>query len=660
MADIRAFVGHSFEEGDDAIVRVFLDYFGEIQNMGPGFTWDHAKDAETKDLAEKVLGKIQDKNLFIAICTKKELVARGAALSRSVLPWGHLAAAKDKFEWKTSDWIIQEIGLALGRSMNLMILLEEGVRRPGGLQGNHEYITFHRSRPEKSFTQILQTIRSLSPTTLAPFAESMESDVRQERAEKVDTTAEPDFFEPQEAWSRDMYRFAFTHMIAEGDEEGADRIDKSYLACADAQRPGAQESWEAAKELRRLRYGKGGKLSNLEALVKFHEENSEVRKCLAIAYREHYQYVRASEQFVLTAEKASSVPEKLGLYGDAILALVQGGEKEKIKRLVSIAKELAHSFDGGEVRLIEILKRVAKKWENAEAMFGLNERLLDITPDDADSRFDLAYAYAAAKLEDVSLLHYLRIHHPDSAGTSWNNLGVQLDYFGLVGKAVEAFREAEKAGNTLAMGNIAFKFINAGFFKEAEDICNAAMKHENCDKRVNLALTRLKELPDEESKRGDEIVGEARALSEFFRDFGQAFVQPELPDQEGLWKGSQCDLKTSIRGGVFHAVGEYEIEDAGLRLLGAMAGLRSGAAMPTMKRYRIVYEGSVEGYAIKATVRREEIGGRAAMQTLLGSEFENPVTALLAISKSKTRVAVFERTSGNQQLFYSLEVIQGS
>ena len=33
--------------------------------------------------------------------------------------------------WKTSDWVIQEIGLATGRGLELILLVEDGVRRPG-------------------------------------------------------------------------------------------------------------------------------------------------------------------------------------------------------------------------------------------------------------------------------------------------------------------------------------------------------------------------------------------------------------------------------------------------------------------------------------------------------------------------------------------------
>lgn len=71
MKQINAFIGHSFSPEDKDVVRAFLDFFEEIKNMGIGFNWEHAEAAETKELAEKVLRVIEDKNLFIGICTRK-------------------------------------------------------------------------------------------------------------------------------------------------------------------------------------------------------------------------------------------------------------------------------------------------------------------------------------------------------------------------------------------------------------------------------------------------------------------------------------------------------------------------------------------------------------------------------------------------------------
>jgi hypothetical protein len=74
MNNISAFIGHSFANQDEAVVRIFIDYFNTIKEMGIGFTWDHAEPAEPKTLSEKVREKMRNKNVFIGICTAKEYV----------------------------------------------------------------------------------------------------------------------------------------------------------------------------------------------------------------------------------------------------------------------------------------------------------------------------------------------------------------------------------------------------------------------------------------------------------------------------------------------------------------------------------------------------------------------------------------------------------
>jgi hypothetical protein len=69
MPEIRAFVGHSFSPDDADVVTAFLSYFNELQLLLPAFTWAHAQAAEPRELAEKILTLIADRNVFIGICT---------------------------------------------------------------------------------------------------------------------------------------------------------------------------------------------------------------------------------------------------------------------------------------------------------------------------------------------------------------------------------------------------------------------------------------------------------------------------------------------------------------------------------------------------------------------------------------------------------------
>jgi hypothetical protein len=135
MKEIKAFVGHSFSKNDETVVDRYLKYFDQLTRLLPNFSWDHAEAAEPIELAEKVLAKITGKNVFIGLCTRNELAISNSMLLAMIFQPSHWKGAKRDFAWKTSDWILQEIGLAIGRGLDIVLLLEEGVRRPGGFKG---------------------------------------------------------------------------------------------------------------------------------------------------------------------------------------------------------------------------------------------------------------------------------------------------------------------------------------------------------------------------------------------------------------------------------------------------------------------------------------------------------------------------------------------
>lgn len=276
MSRLKAFIGHSFTEDDDVVIRAFLKFFDQIKNMKIGFSWDHAEPAEPKELAEKVLRLIEGKNLFIGICTRKEAAIQSNNLRRGTLRKKILRAEEMNFTFKTSDWIIQEIGLAKGRDMDIILLLEDGVRQPGGLQGNLEYITFERSWPEKSFGKILEMIQSLLPKARVSMAEPAEVLVASEEkggSEKQESTV---MLQHRDDWNRQQYEFALMHAVASDDHESERKIEENYLASRERANSENTESWEAFHEYIRIIFGKGGQLTKLEEIAKKYPANVEV------------------------------------------------------------------------------------------------------------------------------------------------------------------------------------------------------------------------------------------------------------------------------------------------------------------------------------------------------------------------------------------------
>ncbi len=655
MNQLKAFVGHSFTDNDEAVVRAFLKFFDQVKNMNIGFSWEHAEPAEPKELAEKVLRLMEDKNLFIGICTSKEAAIQSDKLIRGTLKKKILKADEIHFTLKTSDWIIQEIGLAKGRNMDLILLVEQGVRQPGGLQGNLENIPFERHSPEKSFGKVLEMIQSLRPKAKALMSKEAEASPSPEEKSELENQEASDWLQPKADWKRRQYEFALMHTVASDDEESKKRINHAYLASKEGSVYENRESWEAFSEYVRILFGKGGRLTNLEEIAKRNSENDEVQRLLAKGYQEYEDYDKAAQCFEMAAQKSEDVSYALARHSEAVLALLKAGKKEEAKTIREKMKALAQKVEGGEAIIISSFRQVAELSGDSDDLFGLTERLLHLNPSDTDARFNLAYNYSQKDQEDASLYHYLKIPYQERGAIAWNNLGVEFDHFNLASKAVLAYRKAEEIGETLAMSNLVYKLIKAGFLHEAEELCKKAMTIQGYHKNVSHAVVKIKDLPDEEKKKETEITEKALPLSEFYRDYGYALLQEDQRDYAGQWQGPDCVLNVSIEKKKFIAEGFYE-QQAAVGLYDLYHNLGMINRTKKMKRYKVKYEGIVDGRSVKCIFTKNAEGEADVLPTLLGGT-EKEVEVLMILSIDLKQIRAYEKRDSQQRKFYSFSRI---
>lgn len=656
MSQLKAFIGHSFTDDDEAVIRAFLKFFDQVKNMDIGFSWEHAEPAEPKELAEKVLRRIEDKNVFIGICTNKEAAIQPDKLRRGTLKKKILRAEEMHYSLKTSDWILQEIGLAIGRRMDLILLVEKDVRQPGGLQGNIEYITFERQTPEKAFGKVLEMIQSLLPKAKPiPFEETEIRVLPEEKAEIKEQADE--MLQPAADWDRKKYQIALMRMIRSDNENGAQQITNAYFSSEEGQKPENKVSWEAGQEYIRIVFAKGGQLTKLVELARSHSQNSEVLKYLAMGYRQYDDHEKAAQQFEVAAEMARDANNKFEMYSDAVHSFSRAGRKEKAISITSKMKGIKPLVEDGEARLIKTLRELAEMENDKDLLFGLTERLLHLRPDDSESRFALAYNYSQAGQDDISLFHYLKIPYQERGAGTWNNLGVEFDRFDLVNNSVKAYRKSEELGETLAMSNLSQKLIKAGFLEEAEEICNRALKIANYHKNVSHAISSIKDLPEEEGKKEKEIVDKAKPLSEFYRDFGDAALKEDAPTHNGSWQGPDCKLRITIEGNQFKAEGSYEQPNFGLGLRAYALGLTTSSVLPKKTQYSIRYDGHVAGRTVKCTMQREKVGEPSTMSSLLGGANKG-IDVLMILSESLKEIKVYEKGEGKEHRFYVITQIE--
>lgn len=635
MKEVRAFVGHSFIDGDAEVVRAFLTYLDQVSILHPAFAWQHATVSEPRDLREKVLDLAADKNVFIGICTRKELVATEADFQPSRFERHTFKIRSEKLQWKTSDWVIQEIGLAVGRGMSLILLVEDGVRQPGGLQGNVEYITFKRSAPSQVFGKLLEMIHALSPSA-AMVPQTGDALAASPSSENALVEKDGD---PKPSWTEADYLNAFFVRTLKGDEAGADAIKKAYLETPHAADDENAGQWEANVEWGKILFGTGGSLAKLQELSRKYPANHKIASWLADAlsrFGENEEAARADERAAALATDVSTKVTQLGL---AARRWRRAGRQQESAAALYEMKALAADEQREDVlQTLADLAEIADDQElHVEALEGLSE----CGPDDQSRRFSVAYKHSELGNDDLSLNHYLKVPPQDRTATHWNNLAVALQTFGMPGKAVSAYRTSAEMGGTLAMSNLAYKFMNAGFFAEAQVEFDRALKIENFHKNVGEGVAALRGAPEAETKTQAEIIADVRDKAAFYRSLGRAIVEPNA-DPTGEWQSPLCVLSVTTSGDTFEARGEYERTNA----LGF-----SSAAQPT--RHFIHYKGQIVGRRISGSIRRWSDGQQTA-SSLLGIS-ENTVPFYMIISGEGDKISVMENWKSRRPTLYELK-----
>lgn len=641
MTEIRAFVGHSFTADDTSVVGEFLKFFDQLSKMNPAFSWVHAEAAEPKLLTDKVLSLIKDRNLFIGICTKKEPVIDGNKLLSVPFSKNRRILSSTDIRWKTSDWIIQEIGMAKGLGLELILLMEEGIRRPGGLQGDVEYILFERDAPEKSFGKVVEMITALTPKSLAV---SPTQSVPASSKDNIETNDSENAARsmPKPDWDREKYGMAMFHMIVRKDKEGTAQINAAFLSSPHANTDTKIAAWNAHNEFCEALVGKEGEhLDKLKMLAEQFPDEQEVRAYYARALRLFDKHFDAAVQFEAASKMADAISDKLNFLGQAANEYSLSGKLAKANILQNSIRKMALDCVVEESDLLHALQNASP---NKEDIFSLaiSERLAELKPDDFGHRFKLAYSHSQHGNEDIALHHYIKIPQNKRSAVGWNNLGVSFDHFQISGMAVAAYRKSEEMDETLAMSNLGFKFVSAGFLKEAQEICDKALSVKDYHKNVGHLLARIKDNPDEEETKKKEILKGAASKIEFYRQFGRAIGGALQSDLTGNWTGKECLLRLeSLPGDKIRLSGSYERE-AGLYMALGLAGAQR------MVRHQIEFNGEIRGRAIVASLTR---ANDAAPRSLLDG-IETKV--LMFVGEHGKEIKVVENPSSSNPVYYSI------
>lgn len=616
---ISAFVGHSFSDGDREVVAAVLECLQVIKESTPGFNWVHAQRPEPTLVAEKVLALINGRDFFIGVCTRKERVISSVAPNITIL--GRTILSTNDLEWKTSDWIIQEIGLAIGKNLKIILLIEDGVRKPGGLQGDLEYIPFTRDNPQHVLGPLLLMLNGKKEEMSTGGPESSDEKTKEIGTQEVIRVSEMN--------TQDDFDRALLMSVALRDEEHTEEVNKAFLAHEVAQAPAAIDRWKAYREYLLLIFGATGSLERLKS--KCASSDARTISYLARAYRHLGEHGLAAEEFERAAQQSISEDEKAQFLAEAVSSYQANNDTASANNLLNTMREKHKNSEEGSIQVLLAQLSVANARKDEHLAIAALEQLVHKQLDNDDRRFELAFKYSQIGNDRLAAFHYSKIRERVRNGTVWNNLGVSLNALRLPARSISSYRKSEDLGETLAMSNLAYEFLKAGFIPEARAICDKATKIEDYNPNVDEAQARIKAIPNEEEKREQEEFEKAKIVSSFYQDLGLSLIATPIPGlAETLkeLKDEVCSLEVHIDETDFSAEGKY-VRTGLRRLLGSESEDR------TMIRS---YKGRIHGRAIVGAVRSRDEGVKVS---LLGDE---PELAFLGIIVSSSLIKVMHLT----------------
>jgi len=333
MTKICAFVGHSFLPDDEQVINKFARLFDSMSRVKREFSWDHALAAQPVSISEKVLNLTSDKNVFIAICTRRERVTKAPGKRWPLLD--RVVFRADDFQWKTSDWIIQETGLARGLRLSSIIFLEKDVRPPSGLLSDLEYISFDRANPEACAGQFMDMVAALVPQETTKVAVQSEAPTS---PPPVEPKSEPPADEvktwsnPQPGWTNRRYEDALFIALVKKDAEAEEKIFTAYAHSDIAKEPGALTAWDSYRELLRIQYGTDGSVTNLKKLVEKAPDNSRVHANLGEAYEHFNHFSDAAAAFEQAASYAPTLDKKVSCSAKRQRPIARLGTSQRLKQ----------------------------------------------------------------------------------------------------------------------------------------------------------------------------------------------------------------------------------------------------------------------------------------------------------------------------------------
>lgn len=645
---MKAFIGRDFDKKYDLLIQKIVEHI-EAHDI----KCIDAKKARSKSIDEKITDLILECEIFVGVFTCDKPICQ-----KEKIAW--FCNPRKIKEYSTSNWVIQESGFAIGCDRGLILLIEEGIHDFPKLQGNIDYVPFKRNSIEESFTKLSEIINDVKTKVAGGMVEKTA-----EESKQLDSSKFKEQLEKSKEETRDKKDEVLDKII------GALRDDKDYSKAQEIFEKEAKSLlddydrpfWYALILRESHTLDDNSAFDKLQNLAQENEDNPSVIKQLAYYYKDIGEFRKAKETFLLAAGKyaINDVEKRKGLINTYVQAAWCLSLDDKYNDAINMLNKLL--FDSNladqKAEILEALARICKENTNLDNFFAHSEAALDINPYNNNLRFELAYAYSNNNNEKLALRHYKKLTDIIKKHRfGLNNLGVSYDRLNLIGKSAESYLKAADNDVVMAMGNLAHKYLAAGFVNKAKEQLERANtlinRETEAQPRVGSAQKKLEDLLESENKQEKAFLTEARKESHYRVRYSNALCSDMNITKDGIdgiwetpWGNGKLNFDENIKS--FNIKIQKEIDQS---LLSLLLEPRFGIPKPEPKKkfQNISIEGTFEGLGGKYNIRISE--GKEAPTLLTG---EADATGHLILNDDLNNMSVMEKTKDGKIEFKQWE-----
>ncbi len=413
--------------------------------------------------------------------------------------------------------------------------------------------------------------------------------------------------------------------------------------------------WHAVVLRESHRVGDASAFQKLETIVNENDTNPELIKQLALRYKQMGEFEKAKEKF-LHAEKHYDINDEaqresaVDCYIQASSCLAGGNDYSSATHMLKqiLAKP---ELEGQKAKILSAMAYMAKDEDLLEDFLCYAEASLSADPLDTDLRFNAAYAYSNMGYEKLALLHYKKLIGITTSPIALNNLGVCYGNLKLNGKSIASYLRSAEEKETVAMANLAYNYLDAGFVNDARELIDGANKLSTegiqVNPRVGSASRKLQDLQEQEDKTEKRLLKEARQEREFRLQYSEATLSDRSiakDDWEAPWETPWGEAKIELN----QASNSFQIklhtkeEDKW-----ASAFLPSLGLLRQQKVYKdryIVIDGTIRGLTGRYRIQIDD----TQQTSLLTAGKLYSATGYMIINDSCDRVQIMEKTSDDK------------